>query len=561
MSKYKIKTDKQPLTESDIANNMNFDKFYSGYSAAAKTSWLTKGMKTFLGGAITTVVVVTATFVVYKSTKHKDSEAAQAFINPPLPELNAKSDEFLVDNSKDTTIVYKTGSVIYVPANAFKTKDGKDAKKKVKVRYREFHDQVDQIFSGIPMNYDSAGIIRPFESAGMFEVLAFEDDSIPVYLKDGKTLKVNLMSHNEENKFNVYYLDTVAKKWDLKQQQTIDHKNELDKLSKEKEEFLVKHNLLDPAKLITPRKANLSLNNFTIDYDKEEFPELAVYDGVKFEVSMSDPNYNNEFKSTVWEDVFISRHPDGKNYILTFKIKKQSTSITANPVFDEKNFEMAMKEYEKIRLHHSKIVKAQADSLNALEAEAEAHVMRSNYKNDRFEAYVQAGSIYRSIVVGTTGIWNFDKPINTMAMYSNLTGEDKNADPNFYGEKSNGKGVTAYFTDGGTNENILIRGVFFMKRNINANFPILSKDLKEFPMGLTKTTDVMVVISNEFKVYYLKDDDLHSVKQDGDKVIFALKFIDFSESDKNENASMNNRSAFRRNIGTSLDKIRKAIGV
>ncbi|MBK7667297.1 MAG: hypothetical protein IPJ32_08090 [Sphingobacteriaceae bacterium] len=53
--------------------------------------------------------------------------------------------------------------------------------------------------------------------------------------------------------------------------------------------------------------------------------------------------------------------------MLTFKINKQSTSITANPVFDEKNFETAMKEYEKIRLHHSKVVKAQADSLSRLE--------------------------------------------------------------------------------------------------------------------------------------------------------------------------------------------------
>ena len=159
-----------------------------------------------------------------------------------------------------------------------------------------FHDQIDCLFSGIPMNYDSAGIIRPFESAGMFEVLAFEDDSIPVYLKDGKTLNVNLFSNNDENKFNVYYLDTVAKKWLYNDHETRNHKEDLDNLSKEKEAFLAKHNLLDPAKLITPRKANPVFNNFMIDYDKEEFPELAVYDGVKFEVNAKDPNYTSRFE-------------------------------------------------------------------------------------------------------------------------------------------------------------------------------------------------------------------------------------------------------------------------
>jgi hypothetical protein len=69
-----------------------------------------------------------------------------------------------------------------------------------------------------------------------------------------------------------------------------------------------------------------------------------------------------------------------------------------------------------------------------------------------------------------------------------------------------------------------------------------------------------VAISNEFKVYYLKDDELHSVKEDGDKVTFALKYIDISESDK-ENTFNTNRSVFRRNMGPSLDKIRTAIGI
>lgn len=554
MSKFKIKTDKQPLTESDIANNMNFDKFYSGYSAAGKASWLTKGMKTFLGGATATVVVVTATFMIYKSIKHQDSSAAQAFINPPSPELNSTADNFLVDNSKDTTIVYKTGSVIYVPANAFKTKDGKDANKKVKVCYREFHDQVDQIFSGIPMNYDSAGIIRPFESAGMFEVLAFEDDSIPVYLKDGKTLKVNLMSQNDENKFNVYYLDTVAKKWEFKEHQTRVHKEELDKLSKEKEEFLAKHNLLDPAKLITPRKANISLNNFTIDYDKEEFPELAVYDGIKFEVNANDPNYTNEFTKTVWEDVFISRHPDGKNYILTFKINKQSTSIAANPVFDEKNFEVAMKEYEKIRLHHSKIVKVKADSLNRLETDAEAHLMRSNYKNDRFEAYVQAGSIYRSIVVGVTGIWNFDRPVNNSQIYARSMNTFQNQDPNYYGERTSEGLPTAFFVSKETGQRISLRGIYFIRRAVNATFPVAAADLTRFPVTVVNGSDILIVIANNFKVYFLKDDELKNTNISGKEITFIVKEIDCTESGKGRNITASNTA-------TNLERIKKAIDI
>src|SRR5688572_11499058 len=151
MSKFKINTNKEPLTPEEISKKMDFDKFYSGYSAGAgNTSWLSKTAKVWLGGAATTVVIVTATFVVYKSTNNKEISAPQAFIDPPSPELNASPDNFIIDNSKDTTIVYKTGTIIHVPANAFKHQDGKDAGKKVKICYREFRDPVDFIFSGIP---------------------------------------------------------------------------------------------------------------------------------------------------------------------------------------------------------------------------------------------------------------------------------------------------------------------------------------------------------------------------------------------------------------------------
>ncbi|HWY10135.1 MAG TPA: hypothetical protein VN026_02360 [Bacteroidia bacterium] len=553
MKKYKIKLDKEPLSESDISNNMNFDKFYSGYSAASKASWLTKSMKTFLGGTTAAALVVAATFVIYKSTNDKVSVASHAFIDPPMPELNSNADNFIVDNTKDTTIVYRTGSIIHVPANVFKSKDGKEPKGKVKVSYREFHDQVDFIFSGIPMDYDSAGIKRPLESAGMFEVLAYENDSTPLLLKDRKTLTVSLLSENDENSFNVYYLDTVAKRWDFKEHETRVHKEDLDKLSKEKEAFLAKHNLLDPRKLITPKRANPSLSNFMIDYDKEEFPELAVYDGVKFEVNANEPNYNNGFTKTVWEDVFISRHPDGKSYILTFKLKKQTSSIAATPVFDEKNFTAAMKEYEKIRLHHSQILAAKSDSISKLEKTFDVDASRSNNINDRFNAYVESGSVYRSIIVGTTGIWNWDRPINNEVIYAAKNNKLINQEPNYYGERKKDDLPTAYFVSEETGKRISLRGVNFMKRDINAIYPVGLNDITQFPVSIISKSDILIVIANDFKVYYLKDEKLHETILSGKEITFKLKEIDCSE--KKDGQNINGSIS----MSANLDKIKSII--
>ncbi len=518
MKKYKIKLDKEPLSESDIINNMNFDKFYSGYSAASNAFWLTKGMKTFLGGTVVTVVVVTATFVIYKSVNNKEPVASHAFIYPPMPELNTGPDNFIVDNTKDTTIVYKTGSIIHVPANVFKGKDGKEPKGKVKVCYREFHDQVDFIFSGIPMDYDSAGIKRPFESAGMFEVLAYENDSTPLLLKDGKTLTVNLLSHNDENSFNVYYLDTVAKRWDFKEHETRVHKEELDKLSKEKEAFLAKHNLSDPGKLITPKRANPVLNNFVIDYDKEEFPELAVYDGVKFEVNPNEPNYNNEFTKTVWEDVFISRHPDGKSYILTFKIKKQTSSIAATPVFDEKNFEAAMKEYEKIRLHHSKVLAAKSDSISRLEQTYDAQADDINNMNARFNAFAQNGGIYRGIIVSRLGIMNFDKPRNMDVIY---------------GVQPKKEGFpAAYFVSTEMGNRISMFRIYLIKRDINLIYHLNQSQINEFPLTPVVNSDLMICNKNDKKIKYIKDQELKQTKLTEKEVTFKVKEINCEDAIK-----------------------------
>lgn len=509
MSKYKIKNDKQPLTESDIANHMNFGKLLSGYKPVSKTSWLSKGTKGFLGSTIAAVVIVTATIAIYRSVKQKDNLGTQAFINPPINQLNNEADIFLIDNNKDTTIIFKTGSVIFVPANSFKTKDGRDAKKRIRIKYREFHDQVDFIFSGIPMNYDSAGIVRPFESAGMLEVLAFEDDTIPVYLKDGKTLKVNLLSHNDENKFNVYYLDTVVKKWVLNEHETRAHKKDMYKLSKEKEIFLAKHGLLDPNKLLMPKKANPSMSNFCIDYNKEEFPELAVYDGVKFEVSEKDPNYTSEFKNTVWEDVFINRHPDGKNYVLTFKINKRSSSITAAPVFDGKNYEQAINEYGKIRLRHSQMVKAKADSLNALENNLNAKADDINSSNDRFNSFVRNGAVYRSTLISRLGVINFDCPLNLAMLYSKEKRKDGFSPAYFM---CNGKKIEPY-------------GAYLIARNINSIYPLGTKGLNEFPVALGNSADIIIVITTDKKVMYIKDEDLRNTNVSGAQINFQVKEI------------------------------------
>ena len=94
------------------------------------------------------------------------------FVQPPIPEVNVPYQDYSVEAEKGDTLLYESGSILVFPSNSFVDKNGNLVKGKVKVKYREFSNPIDFFFSGIPMNYDSAGTKYNFESSGMCEILA-----------------------------------------------------------------------------------------------------------------------------------------------------------------------------------------------------------------------------------------------------------------------------------------------------------------------------------------------------------------------------------------------------
>src|ERR1700756_2253495 len=147
MKKLKIKSNREPLMKIDIEKNMNFEKFYSGYTSNA--SWLSKAtIKISLSVSASVIAVVGIIYIAYTVNQKERAILTENFINPPIQNLNINPDVFLINTNRDTTIYYNDRTSINIPANAFITKDGKEIKGKINLCYREFHDQVDFIFSG-----------------------------------------------------------------------------------------------------------------------------------------------------------------------------------------------------------------------------------------------------------------------------------------------------------------------------------------------------------------------------------------------------------------------------
>lgn len=113
-------------------------------------------------------------------------------ITPPFDNLKVKTLDFEINNINDTLLNLNNGTSIYIPKDAFQTKDGQSVMNNVKIHFTEFNDPSKIIACGIPMTYiDEQGRQQQMESAGMFEIRGFSDNQ-ELVIKENKDIEVNL---------------------------------------------------------------------------------------------------------------------------------------------------------------------------------------------------------------------------------------------------------------------------------------------------------------------------------------------------------------------------------
>lgn len=127
-------------------------------------------------------------------------------VKPPVKNLDVYPDVYSYSAMTGAKITYGSGTKISVPANAFEDANGAIVTGNVDITYREFRDPVDIVLSGIPMTYDSGGVVENFESAGMFEINASQNGS-EVFLRDGMKIDMNFAVVDTAPTFNFYRLD------------------------------------------------------------------------------------------------------------------------------------------------------------------------------------------------------------------------------------------------------------------------------------------------------------------------------------------------------------------
>lgn len=515
MNNFKLKKDREKLSEQEIQQHMNFNKFISGY--APVKGGLPKGPH-FYSIVITASVMLSAAVYFMLSSDDKNTASYTPFINPPTNVINKHLDLFTCNNSTDTSFVYLTGTQIHVPKSAFVDANGNNVKGSIQIQYREFHDPIDILLSGIPMGYDSAGVHYQLESAGMFEVMAYQGGQ-KLTLKPDKEISVNMLSRtNKGDNYNIYYLDTAKRQWDYLSQNTSTNNTCIpvfDRNPAYASEFKSNDEFENLHKPVRPKKENSKAYNFVIDFQKDEFPELAVFSGLKFEPVENKKKAHSALAEKTWDDVSIERGNDDERYVITFRSEKETHSIKVIPVVDEKNYAETMKDFEKrqrkymaVLAERKKLANNKRDSLYRIRAVFSGMALRSNL-NERFNNFIDNSFtetsrdllVYRLFTINNLGVWNSDRPLK------------------FFNASTNYNHIAQFTND--KNELLILKSVHMINRTINSSYAVYEQNFSHFPFG--STINVIIGIGHDNQVYYLKDEDLNKINTENKTLLFKMK--------------------------------------
>jgi hypothetical protein len=149
-----------------------------------------------------------------KKKKKQKTEIA-ALVQPPIKELDPVFETIEVDAAEGGKFIVPNtqGSKIIIPKNIFVDEKRNPITGKVEIKYREFHDAVDIFLAGIPMDYDAAGMIKRFETAGMFDIRAFSEGK-EVFIDSGKVMKVIMGGNTDGNNYRKFKLnEKTTRNW------------------------------------------------------------------------------------------------------------------------------------------------------------------------------------------------------------------------------------------------------------------------------------------------------------------------------------------------------------
>lgn len=279
----------------------------------------------------------------------KKSAQRNAYLNPPIAGADVPFSSDKLDAAKGDTLVYKTGSVVVIPPNAFMDKEGNLVSGEVELKFREFIDPLDFYLAGINMNYDSAGKVYNFVSSGMFEILANKNGE-PLFVNPEHKPRVHLSTQFNNPEHSVYFYDSTQNRWVKKGETVVTDVNQL----KSTTPGTSAQTNIEYVEPVMPQKASGESPVIKVIIEPGSYEELMVYDNLQFQIDDKVSSFNPADAQEEWSDISVIPGKEKGTYALRFSNSKRSVTYAAKPVLEGADYDKALKVFEKKNAEYKK---------------------------------------------------------------------------------------------------------------------------------------------------------------------------------------------------------------
>lgn len=374
-----------------------------------------------------------------KTTINQNTSINQ--IKLPFENLTIPFESFTIDPKIEQAIKVNDGSIINIPKNAFINNGTSIYNDSVILKYRAYKDVPEIFISGIPMTYDSLGTQYHFESAGMFEIKAYDLKGSLLSTNPESLIEVEMTSNNDNPKFNQYYLENDSN-WAYKsslapyinvlsssgvtstnynksiefEKLRLKNKRQI-KLAQQKLDSIIKANI--PRIPKTAHKDRYALN---LKFDTNKFPRLTPFKSVLFEVNPNNPEFNLQEIKANWKDIELTKN-DNQYLLILYKngikrtikvtpvISKKDTK-NANDIYDKLLNDLKNKE-EKLFLKETAFMDSLTKTNKAIEDSIKSlNFVAKTYAYELSEESKNESIVYRVFRIEEFGIYNSDCPTN-----------------------------------------------------------------------------------------------------------------------------------------------------
>ncbi len=486
-----IHINRAPLSDNEIQSAMNFEALFDTTGSAMSHTAKAKGIVKWIG--LSVILLAGTAALIWNTTLNSEASSTEssketpialedsldtkeqiAQIQPPIKGIDLPFESIAVDNAKGGTFQIAS-SALTIPPNTFSDAEGNAIDGEITLHYREFNSALEIFTAGIPMTLDSAGVEYHFESNGMVE-LRGEQNGEEVFIMPEKQIEIAMDVEEKRDGFNEYFFNETTGEWEYIRpqryevkkvkipEQGTDNMVSSEFFDEEVDDFAIteipeqnsvqndpvlqriKTQLTQTEPPLEPKAAEGDLPLLELEVDKTEFPELAGFLGLQFQVSEKDSKkFDTGWGDIIWEDIRVSKSEKEGYYRMIFSKPGKRVRVSCTPVFQGEALENAKEKYEEMLSQYN----TRVDSLKVAEeerrlalleqqrqwreqqrmnAEERARQQREQMQNMQIAQNLN-GNITLLFTANSFGLYNCDTPRNLpdeKVLVADFQDEDQN---------------------------------------------------------------------------------------------------------------------------------------